>query len=239
MNENEAVGSPGEPQQLLDNAQAPTQGTLTLTSRAALTLVPRTIEEAMSLARVMAVADVIPAPLRNRPSNILAILLTGMELGFTPMQAMRAMHIVQGRVVLTAEAMVALVRRSSQCVYFRCVETNDKIATYETLRRGYPAPTRMSFSVEDAERAGLLGKDNWRLYRAAMLRARAASALCRSEYSDVLLGVYGQDEISVEVVDQASFYAAAGSVIDAEFTRDKDKPPAKNLFKSVENGLHE
>lgn len=181
-------------------------------------LVPQSMNEALHLAQTLARADVIPSNLRGKPSSIVALILRGMELGFPPLSALSAMYIVNGRVVLAAEAMVAVVRRSPVCAYFRCVESTMDRATYETLRKGYPEPTRMGFTVEEARVAGLLGKDNWRLYRPAMLRARAVSALCKSEYSDVLLGVYGPDEIPNDVqVEQASFYAAG--VFDAEYSR--------------------
>jgi hypothetical protein len=47
----------------------------------------------------------------------------------------------------------------------------DQRAIYETKRVG-STPVKISFTIEQAKQAGLTGKDNWRNYPAAMLRAR-------------------------------------------------------------------
>ena len=75
------------------------------------------------------------------------------------------------------------------------MESTDQIATYETKRRGNPTPTRMSFTMADANRAGLTGRGPWKQYPGAMLRARCASGLVRAEYPDVAIGLYDQDEL--------------------------------------------
>ena len=52
--------------------------------------------------------------------------------------------------------------------------------------------------MAEAQAAGVATKDNWRKFPAAMLRARAASALVRAVYPDVLLGVYDSDSGELE-----------------------------------------
>jgi hypothetical protein len=97
---------------------------------------------------------------------------------------------------MSADLAVALTKRHPSCRYFRVVSSDDKAATYETLREGDPEPTRMAFTAEQARQAGL-GGDNWRRYPAAMLRARCSLALARAVYSDIMLGVYDPDELGV------------------------------------------
>jgi hypothetical protein len=75
------------------------------------------------------------------------------------------------------------------------VRSDAQVATYQTKRRGEPEPTTMSFSWEDAQRAGVTGKDNWRKYPAAMLRARCITALARAVYPDLAMGIYDPDEL--------------------------------------------
>ena len=129
------------------------------------------------------------------PEQAYAIILAGAELGFPPLVSLRSLHIVQGKPVLSAEAMVALVKKSPACMYFHLGESSSEKAVYETLRKGEPASTRLSFSILQAKAAGLLQKTSWRLYPDAMLRARCASQLARAVYPDVVGGIYHEDEL--------------------------------------------
>lgn len=156
---------------------------------------PKTLGEAQELAKTLATARILPEALQKSPGDILATVMAGAELGLAPMQALRGIVIIKGKPTLSADAMGALVKsKRDVCKYLRLVESTDKRAEYETLREGEPQPTRMAFTIGDAQRAQLTG-DNWRKYPAAMLRARALSALCRAVYPDLLLGVYDPDEL--------------------------------------------
>lgn len=127
-------------------------------------------------------------------SQALIIMMTGRDLGLSYAQSMRAFHIVSGKPVLSADAMVAVCLRSDQCEYFRTVESSEKACTVEAKRRG-SEPSRLTFSIEEAKRAGLLSNANWSKYPAQMLRARAKSALARDLFPDILLGLYDPDEL--------------------------------------------
>lgn len=156
-----------------------------------------TVAEAQTLANTIAQSGLIPEQLQKRPADILIVLLTGQELGLAPMQAVRSLSVIKGKAVMSAELMVALCkRRSDICEYFRYLDkesTPDK-AVYEAKRKGDPEPTKMSFSVEDAKRAGLLGSQTYQKYQANMLRWRCASNLAKVVFPDLVLGVYETSE---------------------------------------------
>lgn len=138
-------------------------------------------------------AGVCPPDVRSADAAF-AIMLAGAELGAKPMQALRSLSIVKGKVSLTADFTVALCVRSPVCEWMRCIETTPERATYETKRRGHPEPSRLSWTIAQAQTAGLTGSQTWRSHPAAMLRARCASALARSVYPDLVAGVYDPDE---------------------------------------------
>jgi hypothetical protein len=159
-------------------------------------LSPKTLAEAKDLATVLAGARTIPEALQKSPADVLAIVMAGAELGLAPMQSIRALVLIKGKPTLSADAMGALVKsRPDICEWLVLRHSDAERATYETKRKGEPTPTTMSFTSADAKLAGLNG-DNWRKFPAAMLRARAQSALCRAVYQDLLLGVYDPDEIA-------------------------------------------
>lgn len=163
-------------------------------STALATLEPQSLAEAEQFARRLSESSLMPQSLRGKPADVLVVMLTGRELGVSPLTALRSIHVVQGRPVLDAALIVALVRKSPACLYFQLVESTDQRATYETQRKGDPKPTTMSYTIEQAQRAGLTSKDNWKHHTAAMLRARASSALARAVYPDLVLNVLTEDE---------------------------------------------
>lgn len=159
------------------------------------TLALVSLTDAQTLANSLAPAETLPAALRKKPADVLLAILSGRSLGLDPTQSIRAIHVIEGRVTLSADAMAAICKRSPQCEYLQCTESTDKVATFVTQRKGEPKPTTMSFTIEEATRAGLVGKGNWAKFPKAMLRARALAALCRLTYPDLLLGTYDPDEL--------------------------------------------
>lgn len=174
--------------------QAPAPEGAPVTETSLVPFSPENVNQAWRLATALAKSQLVPKALQNRPNDLLVTLITGRELGLSPMQSVRGMHVIEGKAVMSADMMGALVMRSEACEFLRPAESTDKIATYETQRKGSPSPTKMSFTIEDANRAGLVGKDNWKRYPAAMLRARCLSAICRAVYPDLVGGVYEPDE---------------------------------------------
>ncbi len=164
-----------------------------------ITLVPRTLDEAKSLAKELAPAALLPGALKAKPADILAIVMTGQELGLAPMQSIRGIHLIEGRPSLSADAIAAICLRSPQCEYLRVVEFTDERVTMEAKRRNDP-PVRVTFTMADAARAGLANRDNYKKYPRSMLRARATAIVCRAVFPDVLMGVYTPDEIEDEGV---------------------------------------
>lgn len=192
-------------------------------TKQSLALVPTSIAETKQLATTYSKSSLLPQDLRGKEADVFVTIMAGMELGLAPMAALRSIHVVKGKPVLSADGMVAVVHASGLCEHFSCVESSASIATYETKRTGTPTPQRLSFTIEEAKAAGLNG-DNWRKYPAAMLRARAKAALARDVYPDAIAGCYTDDEarefappVRVEQSPAAEFTAPpANDVIDAE-----------------------
>jgi hypothetical protein len=143
------------------------------------------------------------------PEQALLLAMTGKDLGMTYTMALRAFHVVQGKPVLSADGMVAAVLSSGKAKFFRTVEKTTDRVTVETQRNGDPTPTSYTYTMADAKAAGLTGKDNWKSHPAAMLAARAKSALARDVYPDVLLGMYDPDEIEGPIQSGAVLTPAA------------------------------
>jgi len=152
---------------------------------------PEVLEQALALAEKLAKSNLVPKAAVGSAGAVLQLILAGHELGLSPMQAFRGLNVIDGKVGMGADMMVALVMRSPHCRYFRMVATTAELATYTTHRAPDP-PVSYTFTIEDARRAGLLDRgktSNWSAWPAAMCRARASSTLARMVYPDVLFGI--------------------------------------------------
>lgn len=135
------------------------------------------------------------------------MIMYGAELGLSPMQAMRMMHVIEGRAVLSAAGKVALVKRSPRCVYFRVIEESNTHCVAETVRRGDDGkagpPRRLTVRLGQAPAnppADTIyiqpgSGPAWSKYPARMVKARCTSWLCDDEYEDVTAGLYSAEEI--------------------------------------------
>lgn len=155
---------------------------------------PSNVEQALVLATKMSASGLMPRSFQ-KPEAILTAIVMGRELGLTAMQSVRSIHVIEGKPSMSADLIVGLVKRSADCLYFQLVESTNIVARYETHRKGDPKPTAMAFSFEDAKLAQVTGKDNWKKYPAAMLRARCGTALARAVYPDIAMGLYDPDEL--------------------------------------------
>ncbi len=163
-------------------------------------IIPHTFAEVKSMSAELALSRLLPQALQKSPADVMLIIMAGAELGLGPMQSLRGMHVIQGKPVMSSDLMAALVlSRPEVCEYLQLVESSATKATYETKRKGAPKSVTLSFTIEQAKAVGdLLGKDNWRKYPDAMLRARALAAICRAVYPDLCAGVYDEDEVPRE-----------------------------------------
>ncbi len=150
-----------------------------------------------------------------------AVMLKGRELGWPPMRAFQYIHIIEGKPTLAAEGMLALIYDLVPGAIIRIVETTNERCVIDAARPGQP-PTRFIFSIEDAQRAQVMGKDNWRKYPRAMLRARCISEMARAVFPDALMGCsYVPEELGALVDEQ-------GDVIEVrtETPRSEAPPPS-------------
>lgn len=135
---------------------------------------------------------------------IVACILAGRELGIPPMLSLRTINVIDGKVSLSAELQLALMKRAG--VRHSWTTATDTEAVLVLTRQG-DEPHTQRYTWEDAKRAGLTGKNNWRNHPAAMLRARCVSAAATAYAPDVLGGVYDPDELE-EIASQPRGLAA-------------------------------
>jgi len=130
----------------------------------------------------------------------LAVMLKGWELDLKPIQATEGLYISgDGQLTMRADLMRSLVQRSGVGLIVP-VESSTERATVKAIRYGVHSRPHdevlLTYTIEDAERAGLLSNPMWQTQRRACLFSRASSEAARSMFSDVLRGVcYTPEEL--------------------------------------------
>lgn len=141
--------------------------------------------------------EFVPKAMRGKLPQILACIAMGRELGLGDMVALNTIHVIDGRASLSAEAMVGLVRERGHSIQGNfsgdsCTVTGRRLDNGDEMT--------VTWTKEMAQDAGLLGKDNYKKYRPAMLWARAVSQLCRMLFADCFAGgTYTPDELEHDV----------------------------------------
>jgi hypothetical protein len=148
----------------------------------------------IQVSEMLARSSLVPAAYRGKPENVLLATLAGQPFGWDPTMAMRSFHIIEGTPSLKPEIMLALVRRAGHSV---SGDTSPTGATVTGTRRDTGDTMTVAFTMDDAKRAGLLGKRGpWQNYPQSMCWARALSQLCRMLFPDVVLGAgYTPEEL--------------------------------------------
>lgn len=154
---------------------------------------PESFGDKLKMADVLCKSGLMPKGL-DTPQKLVVALQYGHELGLSPMVAAQNMAVVNGRPSLSADLMLGIVKQRGLIDDIRVESTPDKCVVIGK-RRGMKSEHTVSFSMEDARRAGLLAKDNWKNYPQRMCRARAIAWWVRDVFSDILAGLHSTEEL--------------------------------------------
>jgi hypothetical protein len=159
---------------------------------------PTTITEAIQFSEMLASSQMVPKQYQGKPQDIMVCVQWGMELGLAPLQALQNIAVINGKPSVYGDAAMALVQASPLCEgveeFIEGEGTTNLIAVCVAHRKGRK-PVRSTFSVEDAKRAGLWGKQGpWQAYPKRMLAMRARGFALRDAFPDVLKGLITAEE---------------------------------------------
>ncbi len=147
-------------------------------------------------ASVLVNSGFLPASIKNA-NQALTIMMVGAELGIQPWQALSTINVIQGKPTISPQLMLALIQRSGQLEDIKIEGTDEQCAV--TMKRKSQTAHTEAFSMTDAARLQLAGKDNWKKQPTTMLKWRAVAACARVVFPDVILGLYTPEEMGAEV----------------------------------------
>ena len=180
-----------------------------------------TLEDVQKLAQNVVRGGLFQA-FKNADHAMTLMMLCQAE-GIHPIMALRRYDIIQGRPALKSDAMLADFMGRGGKVGWDVMSDTEVKATFEAP--GLSKPVTVSWTIEQAKRAGIAGKDNWNHYPRAMLRARVVSEGIRVAMPGIVAGVYTPEEVQdfapMTSAPVQTTPSADPSVIDAEVV-----PPA-------------
>lgn len=160
-------------------------------------LAPASLSDLMQVSEMLAKSSMVPTAYRGKPQDILVCLMWGNEVGLGPVQALNGISVINGKPAMWGDAALALVRGHRDCAGIRewiDGEGDARTAHCEVTRRGQ-VPEVRTFSVKDAKKAGLWGKQGpWQQYPDRMLQMRARGFAIRDVFPDALRGVITAEE---------------------------------------------
>lgn len=112
--------------------------------------------------------------------------------GMHPAIAVRDYHIIQGKPSLKADAMMARFQAAGGRVRWTAMD-DERVAGEFSHPAG--GTVEIDWDKARAVQAGFWGKDNWKKFPRAMLRARVISEGIRTVFPGVIVGVYTPEEV--------------------------------------------
>lgn len=131
----------------------------------------------------------------------ITVMLQGVELGLQPMAAINNIYIVNGRPSLKAQLMAAIIVKAGHPPV-KTIKSDSKECVVRFQRAGVE-PVDVSFTIEQATKAKLAGKDVWQSYPEDMLWNRAVARGARRVFPELFAGLYTVEEMQDLATTQA------------------------------------
>jgi hypothetical protein len=125
------------------------------------------------------------------PDQALALMLVAQAEGQHPATITQDYDIIQGKAARKTHSVLARFQQMGGTVEWH--ELSDAIAD-ATFAHKSGGKLRMTWTFDQAKKAGLTGKDNWKNYPRAMLRARCIAEGIRAVYPAALGGMMVSEE---------------------------------------------
>ena len=148
------------------------------------------------LAQKIAGTQFVPKSMQRNPAAVAAAILLGREMGLGPMASLRGIDVIEGKPALTAQMLAARILAAGHSIEW--IESTDSRCTVRVTRADGLSSAEVTWSRQDAERAGLWGKGAWRGYPRHMLRHRALGEAAGMACPDVALGLDAVDGAAEE-----------------------------------------
>lgn len=157
-------------------------------------VVPKTMQEAMDFATVIAKSDLAPKDFKDKPGNVLIAMQMGAEVGLSPMASIQNIAVINGRPSLWGDSMLAVCQTHKDFEGIEEYFDEQGTAVCIVKRKGFE-PHTQTFSLKDVTLGGYDKKPGpWQTSRKRMMQLRARSFALRDRFADALRGLVMAEE---------------------------------------------
>ena len=168
-------------------------------------------------------------------AQALVKIIAGREQGLAPIQAMSSVFIFDDKICYLTKVFLAKIKKTKGYDY-RVKESNDKTCTIEFYRDSKLIGTT-TYTYQDAIKAGLVNKDNWKKYPQLMLYYRASSNGIKMFMPEIIDGInlYEDFDIMATNLDEEEKKKAfnvnmeTGEVVE-EQPKEQTEEETQNIF---------
>jgi hypothetical protein len=148
-------------------------------------------------------------------SQAMSLMLLAQAEGLHPMTAIQDFDIVQGRPARKTHSILARFQAAGGAVAWEEITPLRACGTFSHKQGG---SLKVEWTFEQAKKAGLTGKDNWKNYPQAMLRARCIAEGVRAVFPGAIGGMLTVEEAQ----DAAPIHQPAKDMGTAEVVLSQD-----------------
>lgn len=150
------------------------------------------VSDLMQLGTALAQSGMFPHA--KSAAGAVAIIECGRELGIKPVMALQTMAVIKGKLSIESKALMALAKHNG--IQIEVIKKNTNGCQLK-FSRGSEKPHTETFTMEDAKRAGLAQKENFKMYPEEMCYWRCGAKGLRVFDPGIGLGLYTKEEMEV------------------------------------------
>lgn len=144
------------------------------------------------MAETFITSGALPTTVKNA-AQLIMVMQAGFEAGLQPIEALNAFYIVNGKISMYGEAVIAQVLKAGHMVDWG--ECSDTTATVKITRGDNGSSISQTFTMIQAEKRGLTKNPVYQRFPENMLRFKAFGVAARFLVPDALRGISIKEDI--------------------------------------------
>jgi hypothetical protein len=200
-----------------------------------------TLQETHTLGKTLAASGFFPDA--KQEAQAVVKVLAGRELGLGPIYSMTKVYIVKGKVMIAAEIMGAMIKKSGRYDYqVKTLTNNECLLVFTDNGKSVYEST---FTMEDAKRADLLKPDSgWMKWPRPMLFSKALSQGARIVCPHLIAGAYTPEDFGFKTDESGEIITPVFTEVKAEVVESTgpelyNEEQRKAIFSAAKNHLTE